>query len=187
MRPLSISFDGQSLNLFPAASPYPTQLMALLSPMTWAVPAVNSTSYADRTPDAPKVVDPFALNATRAVLIDVGCQKELATLGLTAAQALSAMTTYLDARRTAGFDVIIASTVPGSTFYDAAMDAQRLALNNLIRSSTHFDGVVDLAADPRLQNGADTTFFADGVHYSVLGASVAASIGRTTLASLGIT
>lgn len=161
--------------------------MAQIESRTWGVGAVGSTSYDERAADAAKRVDQLVGNSEVAILVDIGCQKELATLGLSAAQTLSEITDYMTARRAAGWDQIVASTVPGSTFYDAAAETQRLALNDLIRASAAFDAVIDLAADPRLDDGADLTYFADGVHFTAEGADVAASIAVPTLATLGIT
>jgi lysophospholipase L1-like esterase len=57
-------------------------------------------------------------------------------------------------------------------------------LNNALRSSVPFDYIVDLAADPRLSDYTDTTYFdADQVHLNNGGHAVVASLLKSVLLS----
>lgn len=66
------------------------------------------------------------------------------------------------------------------------LTARRLELNAFIRTNTVWDSIVDLAADSRLTNYADTTYFnADGVHLNNAGYSAVAGLFEQSLAAAG--
>lgn len=168
----------------------PLQVVSGIDPINWSVPAVTATGYTARASTAASRTDWIARNGVPAVLIDCGGQTDLWQSGdnLTAAQTLTLMEAYHDARRAAGFDKTIMCTVPHSTIYDADGQTQRAALNAAIRTSSHWDAVADLAADARLSDATNLTYFeADQLHLKTAGAAVGAEHVRAALASLGIT
>jgi hypothetical protein len=85
---------------------------------------------------------------------------------------------YTDAARAAGFDYVIATTITPSTSFSGPVETQRLAANTAILAdaSNKFDAVCDFAADPRLDDPADTTYYTTGLHFTNAGADVAAEL-----------
>lgn len=90
--------------------------------------------------------------------------------------------TYWAARASAGFQ-IIACTVPNVTGYESTLGA----LNTLIRAgylSDHCVGLADLAADSRLSDSTNATYFqADTLHPNDAGSAVIASIVAAAIAT----
>lgn len=63
---------------------------------------------------------------------------------------------------------------------------RRLELNAIIRTNTVWDAVVDLAADSRLTNYANTTYFdADGIHLNNAGYAVVSELFESALSTAG--
>jgi lysophospholipase L1-like esterase len=79
--------------------------------------------------------------------------------------------------------------MPPAATVTGANETTRQTVNSWITGgSSGADVVVDLAADSRLSNTGDTTYFAsDGVHFTTAGYGVWASLIKTGLASLGVT
>lgn len=185
-------FDGQSFCHVPLPT-LPQIVTALLKPHSWAVVGISSTTYATRTATAASRTDRHVVNGSRQVLVDIGGQSDLLG-GLTAAQILSAAESYADGRRTAGFDLIVGCTVPPIQqttgvwgTYTAAMETQRVAYNPLLKASSHFDAVADIAAIVQLADPSDTTYFSDGLHPTLAGANPIGAVIVAALASVGIT
>lgn len=126
--------------------------------------------------DAAKLDGLPAGRAAAVLVVQVGTN-DLA-LGRSAAQVEANLWTYCDARRAAGWKVIVFTltdrTDGGVNVAQAAFDTKRAAINTAIRAgwASHADALVDLAADARLgANGASsnaTYFSADRVHYTAL-------------------
>lgn len=70
---------------------------------------------------------------------------------------------------------MIGTTVPPYTSATGAQETQRLLLNDLIRASSRYNRVADLAAVPELQDPDDTTYYSDGTHPTAAGAALFAS------------
>src|SRR5690606_17387894 len=143
------------------------------------------TTYAQRTTNAATRVDPFVSNAARNVLIDIAGQSDLLN-SLTAEQLLVAAESYAADRRAAGFDRIVVTTVPSMTDawgWDANMEEQRVAYNDLLLNSTAFDAVADIASIPELADPSDTTYFSDGLHPTPAGADLMAPVIAAAVSS----
>jgi hypothetical protein len=184
-----IVWDGQSLaNVPDAATAYPAVVHASLTHTDKAVRARNGTTWATRTVNADRRVDPLvrAVNGTR-TLIDAGGTSDIDN-GMTAAAILADAEAYWTARRSAGFDLIIACTVPPIAGYSAPELAVRSTLNGSILASSVPDAVVDWTAIPELEDPTDTDYFdPDGIHFDANGAAVAgAAILPVYLAALGV-
>lgn len=101
-----------------------------------------------------------------------------ATYALIAGQVMQA--------KAAGIDWAIGCTIPPSLPNDAT-DTERLAYNAAIVTDTSgvFDDVVDLAADPRLDDHDDLAYFdPDQTHWNAAGANAGAQLLRPTLVGL---
>jgi hypothetical protein len=93
---------------------------------------------------------------------------DLALNGYTAAQAHSAVITYVRGRKKAGFGVIVGTCLP-RTGEGADIETKRLSVNQLIKDSAGTEGftVADVASDAVMGNistCANTTYYSDGTH-----------------------
>jgi hypothetical protein len=99
----------------------------------------------------------------------------------------ASMATYLDARRAAGWIVLLCTVLPKTA---SGMDTWRATVNGIFRSWTagqHWDHLVDFAADPVMGPDAaasDTTLYADGTHPTSAGQSNLEAIIRPILNSI---
>lgn len=66
---------------------------------------------------------------------------------------------------------------------DPTFEGRRLQANRHLRTEwvTYCDGLVDIAADPRLSDADDTTYFVDGVHPTALGTEALASLTASAM------
>ncbi len=99
--------------------------------------------------------------------------------GRTSADIITDLQTWHNGRHTAGFDETVAFTVLPSTSFDATKETQRAAVNTWLRSNwaTIADTFVDIAADSRLDDATDSTYYqADGVHPNSTGLGVVAEL-----------
>lgn len=80
-----------------------------------------------------------------------------------------------DAARTKGFNKIVAFTLTPYQYETGAQTTARLALNALIRASSNYDYLVDLANITDLQDASDTYYYFDGLHPTEQGAALFAA------------
>lgn len=173
------AYDGQSLMVAPEPGiSVPERVEAIVGrgqhlTGTYGRDSVawGGSSYGQRTQDAARRVDRHLRRTVGTKYIfDGGCQTDL-ILGAQAASLIVTMEAYWSARKAAGWDFLIASTVPdmNSAYQTPAIETQRQAINELIRSSTVPDAVADIAAVPELgPSGAsqNASYFFDGLHYT---------------------
>lgn len=96
----------------------------------------------------------------------------------TAQQTYDALAAYCTARRVAGHKVVVATLIDT---VQATANGKRPAFNTLLRAgwATFADGMVDLAADARLSDHTDTTYFdVDGTHLTNTGYGVVAALEK---------
>lgn len=124
------------------------------------------------------LLDGYLALYTRPVLViwaatnDIGTNAYLVDGG-SAVTALTNMTTYIAARRAAvpGLRVIVLNLIDRAS--DAPSWAVQKPIFNAGLGSVGADAVVDVAADARLSNHADTTYFnVDGIHLNAAGEAV---------------
>lgn len=167
----------------------PANVMARLDSRSWSVVALAGTTYAQRATTVVGRVDQYARLSARPALIDLGGQSDLLT-DMSATSLLTASEAYASERRTAGFAVLVGCTIPhmaeGMVSPTVGQEAQRVAYNALLRSSVVFDAIADLAADPRLSDASNATYFSDGLHPTLAGAAAIADVFEATLATLDI-
>jgi len=171
-------FDGQSNSRAPdPRGSYPAIVVGQGFPgMPAAVVALPGTSYPTRMVDAEARVDIYSAAHEHTVLFTEGGQADLVEGG-TPEEILEDMTTYIEARRAAGFDAVIGQTVPPSALYSPDQEERRLELNDLLRKhhrEAGIDALADVAALSPLADATDTDYFSDGVHYTAQAASLVA-------------
>jgi lysophospholipase L1-like esterase len=82
--------------------------------------------------------------------------------------------------------IIIATTIIAREPFNPTQDALIVTINDHIKVTADFDRVVDLAADARLSDGTDTTYYdADGIHLNDTGYGVVADLVRADLVTAG--
>ncbi len=86
-----------------------------------------------------------------------------------------------------GADSVYVCTIFACGPITGADEVIRLSVNEYIRNTLAADGVIDFAADARLQNSSDTTYYlGDTVHLTDTGSQVAAGIARAALVADGV-
>lgn len=85
---------------------------------------------------------------------------------------------YAAALRARGYDWVMMTTITPTTSWFGSMTSRWAIANALINAdaSHYFDAVVDLASTPPLDDPGDTTYYSDGLHWSVAGVDAAAAI-----------
>lgn len=185
--------DGDSRTLGLGASlarsvPYPAQLDNTLSNLATVINlGVGSQTVAAMNTDAATQVDTlYSASNTKNVVVCAGGINDCLTE--TAATIETRLTSYVSGRQAAGFDVAIC-TLPPAASITGSDETVRTDVNAWITAgSSGADVVVDLAADSRLSNTGDTTYFAsDAIHFTTTGYGVWASLVKAGLATLGVT
>jgi lysophospholipase L1-like esterase len=164
----------------PSAS-WPTQLADALG-SGWAVAnlGIFNTTLQSWLAWAPTLRYPPAGHVVDAEVAMLGTN-DLA-IGQTAAEIEADLTAYWAARRAAGQRVVACTVIACGTFSGAA-EAHRGTLNTWIRlQADTWDALADLAADSRLSNSADTTYYSgDTVHLTATGYLVVAQAVKAAL------
>ena len=173
-------FDGCSLVFdsgLPAADMMPEQTMALLpGGLTLVNLGVPGQTTGMMAADAATQVDPLASpRREHDILVVWEGTNDLAygtSAPLDAADAYRHLAKYCEARRRAGFQVVVCTVLPreGSAPFDAA----RSDLNERLRAGwpRFADALADVAADPAIGPGGaelDTTYYRDTVHLTPAG------------------
>lgn len=168
-----IVFDGQSLNLVPnAAQSFPTKTMATgITHTAWYNAAITATSWTQRAVDAAERVDKRLRSVPTTgicTLFDTAGTRNIAALNQDAATAFAEAAAYWADRRTAGFDLIVASTLAPSTSFVGDEPAEMAAFNNLLRAAVgdEIDALADWDTIPEATDATNTTYFPDGTHLS---------------------
>jgi len=173
--------DGQSHNVVPSApDSYPVRMCADLGFVSPIVPAVAGAPWlllgtAERMA---RKVTPYAHAGLATFYIMEGGQGDLDSLfgAATGATTYARMVAMADTAAGAGYTYLIGCTVPPSTSLTSGEETERLAYNALIiaNGDDTFDSIVDLANTPGLDDNLDTDYYSDGIHWTNLGAQLAA-------------
>jgi lysophospholipase L1-like esterase len=188
-RPGVVVWDGGSIMSGHGADPgyeFPTQTLAVVPRVcTSYVSATGNARIGDMIREAPREVD--AHHDGRAdlnvclVLAGGGDFRD----GVSAAQEYSSLKTYCRARRAAGFRVLVLTVLPCGE--SDAFEATRLAYDAMVRNgwSSFADGLVDIAADPRIGDTGDDLdgqyYQEDRLHLTSAGYSVMAAAAAPVL------
>lgn len=195
--------DGNSLtagNQSSTGYDYPCQLQALLSTdYEVANFGVSGQTTPDMSGDAASQIDPLysSSNAGNVLVAWEGTNDLYFNAGAT--DAYDHLVSYCQARRSAGFRVYVGtiiprgvwpgtSTIPGdAATQEATFESWRATVNANLRAnwSSFADGLVDFAADARLSDYNDTTYFADKIHMTDTGYAIVAGLVRDAIAAGG--
>jgi len=182
--PLLVVFDGQSFNVVPPwegsilGRSYPYRLLHDMDQydlgrprygIPGTVPAISGQSWTDLAATVETRIYPLAASATRTALVMCGGTTDINT-GDSGATLYADHVSYADGCRAAGFDIIIATTLLGSTSFTGGEITARTDFNTLLLADAEdaFDGIADVdAAFVALYGAAywdETPPFFDGVH-----------------------
>jgi lysophospholipase L1-like esterase len=171
----SLTAGGQS-----GATPYPTQLQDLLGTGIWDMRnfGVSGQTTTNMLSDVTTQVDVWH-NAIRPreVVVCLAGSNDIFSGG-NAANLQTGISNYCSGRRLAGFDVLVCSILPRSG-YNGTQEAIRVAVNSWVASNyaSFADGFVNLAADTRLDDYTDATYYnADQTHLTTAGYGVVAEL-----------
>ena len=183
--------DSRTLGLGTSSArnaPWPAQVDNTLSTAATVINlGVGSQTVADMNADATTQVDPlYSASFTNKVVVCAGGINDCFA-SASAATIQSRLSSYVSGRQTAGYKVVICTMPPASTV-TGGNETTRTTVNSWITAgSSGADVVVDLAADSRLANTADTTYFSsDAVHFTNTGYGVWASLIKAGLATIGV-
>lgn len=185
-----IVFDGDSLThgAFDTASNYPGRL---ISKLTGAYSTVSGVSFgipsqkmATMLANVNTKIVPQIQTVTNNILCAWGGTNDLWSTADSAATIHGYIQSYFQAA--AGYGTKVAFTITPTTSASAPADfeTRRAALNTLIRNNYagYADLLVDLAADARLSNPDDTTYFhTDKLHLNNAGYDVVADLVKAQL------
>lgn len=105
-------------------------------------------------------------------------------LGADEATALSNMQALIAHARSHGWTVCFATTTPRTSFNSEQQTAAS-NINQFFRDNpSEHDGLIDWAADPRLADPDDATYYQDGVHPTAAGAAVIAELTLSAITTL---
>jgi lysophospholipase L1-like esterase len=189
-----IVFDGDSLTSgygVADGSAYPDQCMALLggtSAYDYYNLAIPSELITEMTNNAPAFIDVgYTASKSKNIVVIWGGSNDLIA-GEAAATVYNNIASYCQARRAAGWKVVVVTILPRNPNSD--FFARRASCNTSIRTNwaTFADALADVAADPRIGDDGDqddTTYYqADKTHTNATGAAVVAGIVRSAILTL---
>lgn len=180
-----LACDGDSLTQGQSvATSYPYQLADLLGRAThdYCNYGVSGQSALQCAADASYTIDPLASSFTDPICIAWMGTNDIVG-GASQATTYNAIVSYCQARRTAGYRAVVLTILPRSAF-DPTKEAIRVAVNADIVANyaTFADGLVDVAADSRLDDFNDTTYFlGDKTHLTTAGYAVVAGLAQTVI------
>lgn len=112
---------------------------------------------------------------------------DISILGKTDVQAYANIKSYCQARKAAGWRVIVATIMPRNGG-GANHETYRTSVNTSIRTNAISEGwadaVADVGGDASLQNPSNTTYFRDGLHLTQAGQLIALEYFKAAIESL---
>lgn len=184
-------FDGQSLGLAPLTFElgvdYPDVFMREAHPyLRKIVTNIGGTTYAERNATVADRVDRKIAMSEKPVLMDDGGYNEMRQ-NQTAAFILAEKAAYTAARRAAAthpLKIVGLTLVKASTaWWSTVQDAQRVLVNNALKADPAaygYDEIVDIASMPEMADPNNSTYFSDGIHWTIAGAE---AVGEFVAAS----
>lgn len=172
-------FDGQSLLLTPSGGDLaPHQFRDGAHPdAKLTVASVPDTTFSERIATASWRVDHVPRQYATTILVTDGGTSDFYD-DLTAEEVLDDLTSYIAARRAAGFDTVHALTATPAANFTGTQESRRQAYNAALvsdPSAVGADSVIDVASIPELTDPDDGTYFADAIgHYTQAAADLIA-------------
>lgn len=139
--------------------------------------AIAGKRIDEQTAVAATNVDPLlsSLSGYTRKLVVFQCGANDLMAGASAATVASRLATYVADRISAGFDAVVVMTVTKASTISGGNDTSRQTYNaNLLSSPPSGAIVVDLASLSEFSNTANTTYYLDGVHFTLVGQKVVA-------------
>lgn len=183
-----LACDGDSLTQGQSvATSYPYQLADLLgrSAHDYCNYGVSGQTAVQCAADASYTIDPLATSFTDAICLAWMGTNDISG-GASQAATYNAIVAYCQARQAAGYAVVVMTILPRAGF-DAGKEAIRVAVNAAIVTNyaTFADGLVNVAADTRLDDFTDTTYFlGDQTHLTAAGYAVVAELAAVVVGAL---
>jgi lysophospholipase L1-like esterase len=167
---------------------YPAQLSRLSStpPKIWNGGSGGDTALNNAAAASTKTILTGVSGYTNRLVVYWLGTNDIAN-GRTAVQLEGDISSYITAVRAhdAGA-VIFGNTIIARDPFNASQDTEIADVNAWIRSSAGFDHVIDLAADTRLSDATNATYFySDGIHLTDTGYGVVANLVRTAVNAAG--
>lgn len=164
-----------------AADSYPQQVMAQ-NPgyAAWNCGTSGAQINAFVSPDSV-----YASGQTNLCVVWGGANDLIANQ--TAATLQSRLQTYVAARRSTGWKVVVSTVTPvGGGYYTAGRETERTSFNTWLRANwgSFADALIDPAAESNLSDYNNTTYFSDGLHLTKAGYSIVAGLAVNALAGL---
>lgn len=105
--------------------------------------------------------------------------------GETGTDTYNELVTHCQAAQADGYLVLVFTMLPRTSF-DGTKEGYRTTYNTNVRANwaTFADGICDVAADARLDDATDATYFSDGTHPTQAGYTVIAELADTELTAL---
>jgi lysophospholipase L1-like esterase len=187
--PGDIVCDGDSMTAGFGLQPsefYPTVLANNID-AAWDVTntAVTGRNIQQMIDAAPASVDVlYGGSGQTNIIVILGGSNDVAT-GTSSSTILSRLATYVSDRRAVGWSSgtsrIAFGTIPPNGGLSGAQETVRQTVNTALRANAggiYGDILVDFAADPRLDDALDTTYYFEGdrLHWTAAGAAVAAEL-----------
>jgi lysophospholipase L1-like esterase len=187
--PGQIVCDGDSMTAGFGLQPsefYPTVLANSID-AAWDVAntAVTGRNIQQMIDAAPASVDVlYGGSGQTNIVVILGGSNDVAT-GTSSSTILSRLATYVSDRRAVGWSSgtsrIAFGTIPPNGGLSGAQETVRQTVNTALRANAggiYGDILVDFAADSRLDDALDTTYYFEGdrLHWTAAGAAVAAEL-----------
>lgn len=189
----AVVFEGDSLTYGVSSSDnitmsYPAQLSRLSStpPKIWNGGSGGDTALSNNAAAATKtILTGIAGYSHRIVVYWLGTND--ISNGRTAVQLEGDIASYIAAVRAHDSGaVIFGNTIIARDPFNPTQDAEIAEVNDWIKNTADFDHVVDLAADSRLSDATNATYFySDGIHLTDTGYGVVASLVRAAINAAG--
>ena len=171
---------------------YPTLFGSNSTPIVHGVNAgVSASQISDLTNRAvveDGIIPPIKGNRKFILSVLIGAND---LTGVSVSQFLTNLSTYLDARRAAGWTVVVGTILPTTrtAFGGGTFNTARNTANTTIRTwvGTHADAVADFAADPTIgpdAAAANTTYYQDGTHPTDVGQAILETVLRPVINGL---
>lgn len=167
---------------------YPNQLRTINPSISVLNLGVGGQRIDTMLTNAATVVDPLymATGVNKSVVVCWGGSNDLAVFGRSDTDVYNDIVSYCSGRQTTGFKVIVLTIMPRRDC-TAGKETYRQSVNTSLRANwaSYADALVDVAADSRLDDFNDTTYFyTDKIHLVDAGYAVVASLINDAIEAL---